>query len=182
MGGVEQESSLEISLPSTHINYSSKILYLEMNSMSVSNAHSARFHWHDLAVWKTASQNTSWCLLGCTIGDFGTIFFFQWTQIPFPSVAILTLAIVNGLLTSIALETFILYRQMSSLMLAFQTAIKMSFIAMVAMESAMNVTDYLLVGEARLTWWSVPPMLVAGFLTPLPYSYWRLKAFGIACH
>ena len=32
-----------------------------------------------------------------------------------------------------------------------------------------------------LTWWVVPLML-AGFVTPLPYNYWRLKALGKACH
>jgi len=25
-------------------------------------------------------------------------------------------------------------------------------------------------------------MLAAGFITPLPYNYWRLKALGKACH
>ena len=51
-----------------------------------------------------------------------------------------------------------------------------------AMEAAMNIVDVLLTGGAVLTWWVVPIMLVAGFLTPLPYNYWRLKALGKACH
>jgi hypothetical protein len=25
-------------------------------------------------------------------------------------------------------------------------------------------------------------MLLAGFVTPLPYNYWRLKKYGVACH
>jgi hypothetical protein len=58
----------------------------------------------------------------------------------------------------------------------------MSFISMIAMEAAMNVTDVLLTGGAKLTLWVVPLMLLAGFLTPLPYNYWRLKALGKACH
>jgi hypothetical protein len=29
---------------------------------------------------------------------------------------------------------------------------------------------------------ALPCMLLAGFLTPLPYNYWRLKALGKACH
>ena len=131
--------------------------------------------------WKRASVNTGWCLLGCAIGDLGTIAFFQYTGIPWPVLAIMTLAIVNGLLTSIALETFILSRQME-LKDAFKTAIGMSFISMIAMEIAMNLTDYLLTGGAILTWWVIPIMLFAGFITPLPYNYWRLKALGKACH
>ncbi|NBR39161.1 MAG: DUF4396 domain-containing protein, partial [Alphaproteobacteria bacterium] len=53
---------------------------------------------------------------------------------------------------------------------------------MVAMELAMNVVDVALTGGAKLTWWVIPVMLMAGFLTPLPYNYWRLKALGKACH
>ena len=87
----------------------------------------------------------------------------------------------NGLLTSIALESFILSRQMS-LKLAFNTAIGMSIISMVSMEAAMNIVDVLLTGGAMLTCWVVPIMLLAGFLTPLPYNYWRLKALGKSCH
>ena len=96
-------------------------------------------------------------------------------------MAIMVLAIVNGLLTSIALETFILVRQMD-LRTAFRTAIGMSFISMVAMEAMMNAVDWALTGGAVLTWWVVPIMLAAGFATPLPYNYWRLKALGRACH
>ena len=91
------------------------------------------------------------------------------------------LAIVNGILTSIALETAVLSRQMP-LANAFRTAVGMSLISMVAMEVAMNIVDVLLTGGAMLNWWVIPMMLVAGFLTPLPYNYWRLKALGKTCH
>ncbi len=138
-------------------------------------------NWSCGPTWNRASINTLWCLLGCSIGDFGTIAFFQLTGIPWPTLVIMTLAIANGLLTSIALETFILSRQME-LKSAFKTAIGMSFISMVAMEVAMNTIDVLMTGGARLTWWVIPLMLLAGFLTPLPYNYWRLKALGKSCH
>ena len=65
---------------------------------------------------------------------------------------------------------------------AFKTAIGMSLISMVSMEAAMNLVDVVLTGGAVLTWWVVPLMLVAGYVTPLPYNYWRLKAHGKACH
>jgi hypothetical protein len=137
--------------------------------------------WQCRHTWRRASTNTLWCLLGCSIGDLGTILFFQVTGIPWPTMAIMTLAIINGLLTSIALETVILSRQMD-LKLAFKTAIGMSLISMIAMEAAMNIVDVLLTGGAVLTWWVVPIMLLAGFAAPLPYNYWRLKALGKACH
>ena len=61
-------------------------------------------NWKCRHTWLRASKNTMWCLLGCSIGDFGTIAFFQFTDIPWPTLAIMTLAIIN-VLTSIALET-----------------------------------------------------------------------------
>ena len=141
----------------------------------------SRLNWHCLPTWKRAAKNTSWCLLGCSIGDFGTIAFFQFSGIAWPVLAIMTLAIINGLLTSIALETVILARQMT-LKLAFKTAIGMSLISMVGMETAMNLTDFIMTGGAKLTWWVLPFMLAAGFIAPLPYNYWRLKALGKSCH
>ena len=137
--------------------------------------------WKVKSTWTQASKNTLWCLIGCSIGDFGTIFFFQTTKIAFPMLGIMILAIINGLITSIMLETFILSRQMA-LNLAFKTAIGMSLIAMISMEVAMNVTDILLTGGAMLVWWALPFMLLAGFLTPLPYNYWRLQALNKSCH
>ena len=131
--------------------------------------------------WRTASKNTAWCLLGCALGDLGTIAFFQFTGIPWSTLAIMILAIINGLLTSIALETVILSRQMA-FRLAFKTAIGMSLISMISMEVAMNVVDVWLTGGAKLTWWVIPIMLSVGFITPLPYNYWRLKALGKTCH
>jgi len=58
----------------------------------------------------------------------------------------------------------------------------MSFLSMVAMELAMNITDLLMTGGAILTKEVIPIMLLAGFLAPLPYNYWRLKSLGRACH
>jgi len=143
---------------------------------------SSTFDWSCKHTWKISAKNTMWCVLGCSIGDFGTILFFQLTQIPFPVIAIMILAIINGLITSIILETFILIRQNFSFLNALKTASGMSLISMLSMEVAMNLTDYFLTGGAILTWWVIPIMLIAGFLTPWPYNYWRLKKFGVNCH
>ena len=140
------------------------------------------FHWGCKHTWSRSAKNTSWCLLGCSIGDFGTILFFQLTQIPFPVLAVMILAIINGIITSIILETIILIKQNFTFKNAFKTAVGMSLISMISMEVAMNLTDYLLTGGAMLAWWVVPIMLVAGFVTPWPYNYWRLKKFNQACH
>ena len=143
---------------------------------------SETFNWTCNHTWLKSAKNTFWCLLGCAIGDFGTILFFQLTETPFPVLGIMFLAIINGIITSIILETIILLRQNFSFKLAFKTAIGMSLISMVSMEIAMNATDYFLTGGAILTWWVVPIMLAVGFVTPWPYNYWRLKKFNVACH
>tara|TARA_Y100000590_G_scaffold413399_1_gene509199 strand:+ start:432 stop:872 length:441 start_codon:yes stop_codon:yes gene_type:complete len=142
----------------------------------------ANFHWKCKNTWKISAKNTAWCLLGCAIGDFGTILFFQLTKIPFPILLIMILAIINGLITSLILETIILIKQNFNFLSALKTALGMSFISMIAMEVTMNLTDYILTGSAILTWWVVPIMLVVGFLTPWPYNYWRLMKFNQACH
>ena len=141
-----------------------------------------KFNWNCKHTWRRSAKNTAWCLLGCAIGDFGTILFFQITKIPFPVLGIMTLAIINGLITSIILETVILLRQNFKFSNALKTALGMSFISMISMEVSMNLTDYFLTGGAILKWWVLPIMLIVGFLTPWPYNYWRLKKFNISCH
>ena len=140
------------------------------------------FHWGCKHTWRASAKNTMWCVIGCSIGDFGTILFFQLSQIPFPIMGIMILAIINGLFTSIMLETYILMRQKFDFINALKTACGMSFISMVSMEISMNATDYFLTGGAMIIWLVVPIMLSVGFLTPWPYNYWRLKKFNQACH
>ena len=142
---------------------------------------SSSFHWKCRHTWQRSAKNTLWCLLGCSIGDFGTILFFQLNDISWPTLIIMVLAIINGLITSIALETIILFRQMN-IKQAFQTAIGMSFISMISMEVSMNAVDWIIVGGASIVWWIIPLMLIVGFLTPWPYNYWRLKKFNATCH
>ena len=137
--------------------------------------------WRCRRTWRRSAHNTLWCLLGCAVGDFGTIYYFQHYEIAAPALLVLALAMLNGILTSIALETALLVRGMG-FERALRTAAGMSLLSMVAMELAMNLTDWLLVGELQLRWWSLPPALAAGFLAPWPYNYWRLKALGQACH
>ena len=140
-----------------------------------------RFHWKCKHTWRRSAKNTAWCLLGCSIGDFGTILYFQLTGIPWPTLYIMILAIINGIITSIILETVVLSREMI-ISKAFKTAIGMSLISMVSMEIAMNAVDWIIMGGAKLVWWVIPIMLLAGFLTPWPYNYYRLKKYNIACH
>jgi hypothetical protein len=146
-----------------------------MNLLNMNN-----IEWNCIKTWRESAYNTLWCLIGCSIGDFGTIFYFQSIDHSLSIYVVMLIAIINGLVTSVLLETFILLKSMT-FNNALKTALGMSFISMIAMEISMNLTDLILVGGV-ITWWVIPVMLAAGFVTPWPYNYWRLKKYGMACH
>lgn len=169
-----------------HQNVSKEILTFSVKGIGYTvDGEGEDFDWRDGGVWKQSAHNTKWCLVGCSIGDFGTIAAFQFVpyliSLEWNAMMIMALAMFNGIMTSIALETFILSAQMA-LRDAFRVAIGMSLISMISMEAAMNLVDFVLTGGAKLTLWVILPMLIAGFLTPWPYNYWRLKKYGISCH
>ena len=141
-----------------------------------------KIDWNCKLTWKKSSKNTAWCLLGCSIGDLGTILYFQISETILPTMIIMILAIINGLITSITLETIILLKQKFEFKNAIKTAFGMSFISMISMELAMNLTDFMVTGGAKLDLYVVPLMLFVGFLTPLPYNYYKLKKYNISCH
>ncbi len=138
--------------------------------------------WSCKHTWRRSAINTKWCLVGCAIGDFGTIAYFQFSTASASTLVIFLWATLNGIITSIMLETYMLIRQKMKFSHAFKLAVGMSLISMVAMEVAMNLTDYLITGGAVFVWWVVPIALFFGFITPWPYNYWRLKKLGKACH
>lgn len=144
--------------------------------------------WTDTEKWRRAVFNTVNCLIGCSIGDFGMVFFLQAFYPATPMWQQMILAIIAGLCTSILLETILLKtREQFSWSFALKTAFGMSFISMVAMEIAMTATDFMITGgEAAFSdptyWLALIPALIAGFITPLPYNYYKLKKFNQACH
>ncbi|MCS6988913.1 MAG: DUF4396 domain-containing protein [Chloroherpetonaceae bacterium] len=144
--------------------------------------------WLDAPKWKRASFNTLNCLIGCSIGDFGFIICAQSVGLRWSMLAIMGVAILCGLATSVMLETAILkIREKFSWSQALKTALSMSFLSMLAMELAENATDYWLTGGSAMPnepfyWMALGLALVAGFLVPLPYNYWKLKKFNKACH
>ena len=136
--------------------------------------------WTCKSTWGKSSYNTMWCLIGCSMGDFGTIYFFQSIDHSLSIYLVMLLAIINGIITSIILETIILTKEFP-VFEALNIAVKMSLISMVSMEIAMNAVD-LIFADGVLTFSIIPFMLLAGFVTPLPYNYFRLKKYNQACH
>jgi hypothetical protein len=135
---------------------------------------------------KRSAKNTLGCLMGCAIGDLGAIFYFQTYYSPdgIPRELwnlVWGVAMGSGIITSIILETLILWKQLGPKE-AFRTAIGMSLISMILMELAMNLADYGMMGEPAITLAVLPVTLGAGFLAAWPYNYWRLKKHGKCCH
>ncbi len=141
------------------------------------------FNWLCIHTWKKSAKNTAVCLLGCAIGDNLTILFFQLLDFHIPMGLVMMLAMITGLTTSIALETVILSKQMN-IKSAIKVAFGMSIISMLMMEASANVTAILLAGGNRLmlTWWSILPSWIIGYIFAWIYNYYKLKKHGKSCH
>ena len=136
--------------------------------------------WSDKKKWISSALNTFVCLIGCSIGDFGTILYFQFfTQVD-SIMIIMPIAIINGIATSIIFETILLLKSMS-FSEALKIATGMSLISMISMELAMNFTDIFLEGALVLSLSSIIPVLIVGFIVPWPYNYWRLVKYNKGC-
>lgn len=144
--------------------------------------------WQDRPAWNRASLNTLNCLIGCTLGDFSMMIYLQVNHPTLSMWVVMAAAMATGLATSIALETALLkIRQSYPLKQAFYTAMTMSFVSMLVMEAAENLTDYAMTGgmfqmHNPYHWFSLGVAMAMGFLVPLPYNYYKLKKYNRACH
>ena len=75
------------------------------------------FNWKDSSVWRQSAHNTKWCLIGCSIGEFGTLAYYSYSGITegleiYSRTWILyaILPLINGLITSVILETILLMK------------------------------------------------------------------------
>ncbi|KAL1411605.1 hypothetical protein Q8F55_002569 [Vanrija albida] len=143
--------------------------------------------WTSRPTWSRAAVNTFRCLIGCSLGDLSTMWYLMAYYPDLPMSTSMGLSMAAGITTSILLETTLLHVGKDKLpwAAAAKTAFGMSFISMLAMESAENAvtlalasTDMSGAAFAGVT----AAGLLAGFLTPMPYNYWRLRALGKACH
>ena len=147
-------------------------------------------NWKNRSLWSRSAKNTFWCLIGCSIGEFATLAAYSLLELdivfetePALYCLLLVLPLINGLITSIILETCILVRGQMSFPHALKTALGMSFISMLMMEVAMEITDLFFTGGALgINAWAMPLMLLVGFITPWPFNYWRLEKTGKCCH
>jgi copper chaperone CopZ len=185
--GQPQKDALEVAVTNAGYSIHEPGAALDL-LQTISSPKLPEFNWSDRSVWWTSANNTKWCLIGCSIGEFGTLAAYSAYNIAVTIGTnwyyfLLILPLINGLITSVMLETGILMRNQMDFRNALSTALGMSFISMLMMEIAMELTDlFFTEGKLGLMWIAIPFMLVVGFLTPWPYNYWRLKKYGQACH
>ncbi|MFN7118943.1 MAG: DUF4396 domain-containing protein [Saprospiraceae bacterium] len=147
-----------------------------------------RRFWADVSIWRRSAFNTFNCLLGCSIGDFGMLIFLQYYYPETPMLIQMILAIIAGWATSVLWETTLLrWNEKLSWKVAFQMALSMSFLSIVAMELVMNTTDFMITGGQMdfsnpAYWLAFLPAALAGFLAPLPYNYYQLKKYNKSHH
>jgi len=160
----------------------------ESGGMTMSMPVSSGISWNDDKTWRRAGFNTLNCLIGCSIGDFAMILFLQ-KYYPSTSMSMqMILAVIAGLMTSVLFETILLRtREKFAWGAAVQTALSMSFISMIAMEIVMNFTDFMMTGGKAafgnpMYWTALLVSMIAGFIAPLPYNYYKLKKYNKACH
>ncbi|KAG0228706.1 hypothetical protein BGW42_002031 [Actinomortierella wolfii] len=147
--------------------------------------------WSDLSSWQVASVNTFRCLVGCTVGDFGMLFYLQSYHPSMAPTVAMGLAMASGITSSLTLETVLLrYSRKTNLTWgqAFKTAMGMSMISMLTMEAVENAVDFHLMGWNNVDfsnpafWQAMGLSAFAGWLAPLPWNYWNFKKRGKSCH
>jgi copper chaperone CopZ len=182
-------AELEINLPETSLNsIAEKFNSIQKNYTASFTKQKEKSFWGNFLTWKEAGKNTLNCLIGCSIGDFGMMIYLQNYHPNFPVVYGMILAMITGLTTSIIFETILLkLRNGFSFSESLKTAFSMSFLSMLGMELAENITDYSLTGGMVPTthhfyWVALAISMLAGFVVPLPYNYYKLEKFGKACH
>lgn len=144
--------------------------------------------WNDRAIWRTAAANTFRCLVGCSIGDFGMLFYLNAFHPGLGMLPIMAISMASGIATSVSLETVMLkVQQKLSWKNSFSMAVGMSMISMLTMEAVESIVDLSMYGggvalDDPFWWTALGVSLLAGFLSPMPYNYYRLKKYKKACH
>ncbi|KAL2010303.1 hypothetical protein VTN00DRAFT_6110 [Thermoascus crustaceus] len=146
-------------------------------------------YWTSRETWKRAAVNTTRCLIGCTSGDFSSMWLLQrYTALGMGTI--MPISITSGLLTSLLLETTLLHfgsKDQLPWPLAAKTAMGMSVVSMATMEAVQNLVDYHLTGgvvavEDPRFWVAAGVSMVAGWMAPMPYNYVRLRRYARGCH
>lgn len=172
----------------------------------------SRDFWTSKQTWRRSGINTFRCLVGCTLGDFSAMWYLQAFHPEMGMESVMAISskfhnpegssstddtgrpadseiVASGLSTSLLLETVLLKlgRDRLPWLAAAKTAAGMSMISMITMEAAENAVDYHLTGgniqlDDPAFWMAALVSMAAGYLTPLPYNYHRLRKYGKACH
>jgi hypothetical protein len=146
-----------------------------------------RAFWACRHTTRRATVNTARCLVGCTVGDLGTLIALQvYCPSLGPEVTV-PISCAAGISTSLALESTLLAlgKDKMPARVAVRTAFNMSFISMLAMELAENAVEISLTGgtfESAASFLALVPATAAGFFAAYPYNFYMLRRHGRSCH
>ncbi|KLT45734.1 hypothetical protein CC85DRAFT_282364 [Cutaneotrichosporon oleaginosum] len=145
--------------------------------------------WRCSHTWRRAGVNTLRCLVGCSIGDLGSMAYLLAYHPHMAMGATMAISMSAGIASSVLLETTMLRfgRDRLPWVAAARTATGMSLVSMLAMEGTENAVTLALTDAgtslASPAFWGITALsMAAGFVAPLPYNYIRLKKWGRACH
>lgn len=158
------------------------------NACGSTPAPNTRAFWSSSDCWGRASLNTTRCLVGCSLGDLSCMYLLQHYAPELGVPLAVAVSCCAGISTSLALETVALrITEGFAWRRAASTAASMSLVSMLAMELAENSVElscgaFAADASSATFWLALPPALLAGFLSPLPYNYYMLRRYGRACH
>lgn len=146
-----------------------------------------RAFWNCRGTMRRSSVNTARCLVGCTVGDMGTLVALQLYAPELTPAVTVPLSCAAGISTSLILESTLLTLgpDRMPVPVAVKTAFNMSFISMLAMELAENAVEISLTGgtiDGLASFLALVPATAAGFAAAWPYNYYQLRRHGRSCH
>lgn len=141
-------------------------------------------NWSDKQTWKQCFTATFICLIGCSIGNMGTPYFF----FAYSFLYITSLSLIIGFISCILF--IILWKlifQKESFKASLNCSLKMSIVSMLIMMLSENIIILSLIPpfSHKHSNFHVIVMLLAmfvGFLLSLPYNYYQLYKKGKLCH
>jgi hypothetical protein len=145
--------------------------------------------WTCRHTYRRSCINTLRCLAGCSVGDYSALVYLGVFHPELSATVTVPISMISGISTSLLLETTLLTfgKDKMPLKKSVTTAFNMSFISMIAMESAENIVELSITGgdfagNPKLAALALIPATVSGFVAAFPYNYYRLKKYGRSCH
>ncbi|PQJ09366.1 hypothetical protein CJD36_019150 [Flavipsychrobacter stenotrophus] len=144
--------------------------------------------WTEIGIWKRCLISTFICLIGCSIGVMGVMFYL----VNYPWLVVLLLSFICGLITCLLfmIGWDMLFNKMNFIA-SFRMSYKMSIISLSIMILSENAAMRLIAPISSTDQMHMHSnhnlqimaiAMVIGFLLSLPYNYYILQKNDQVCH